>query len=184
MFETALPIVLGFEGGYSDDPNDPGGATNKGVTQSTYDSFRKARGLSVAPVKQISDSEVSAIYKGYYEDCMANVFDICFPVTSACHFDAAINMGSFTAKRLLQSAINSTLDPAHSLIVDGLFGEQTIRALYKFGSDKSILIPYLITRKQRYLDLIARNPKLKQWQDSYWHRLNTFAKLANIDWRA
>ena len=31
-FEACLPIILASEGGFVDDPNDPGGATNLGIT--------------------------------------------------------------------------------------------------------------------------------------------------------
>ena len=36
-FAAALPFVLRWEGGYVNHPKDPGGATNKGVTQRVYD---------------------------------------------------------------------------------------------------------------------------------------------------
>ena len=35
-FNVFLPILLGFEGGYVNDPTDPGGETNKGVTMKTF----------------------------------------------------------------------------------------------------------------------------------------------------
>ena len=35
-FDLFLPIVLRFEGGYVDDPTDPGGETNKGITMATF----------------------------------------------------------------------------------------------------------------------------------------------------
>jgi type VI secretion system secreted protein VgrG len=35
-FDVFLPMLLGFEGGYVDDPTDPGGETNKGITMSTF----------------------------------------------------------------------------------------------------------------------------------------------------
>ena len=35
-FDLFLPIVLQFEGGYVDDPTDPGGETNKGITMATF----------------------------------------------------------------------------------------------------------------------------------------------------
>ena len=40
-FVQALPVVLRFEGGYADHPNDPGGATNKGITQAVFDAYRR-----------------------------------------------------------------------------------------------------------------------------------------------
>ncbi len=39
-FSESLPFVLRWEGGYVNHPNDPGGATNKGVTQKVYDGWR------------------------------------------------------------------------------------------------------------------------------------------------
>jgi lysozyme family protein len=47
-FERALAAVLVHEGGYVNHPKDPGGATNKGVTQRVYDDYRLGRGLSPA----------------------------------------------------------------------------------------------------------------------------------------
>jgi len=41
-FETALPFVLRWEGGFVDHPADPGGRTNRGVTQRTYDAWRQS----------------------------------------------------------------------------------------------------------------------------------------------
>ena len=43
-FQKALKLVLAHEGGWSDHPEDPGGATNFGVTQRVYDAFRRNRG--------------------------------------------------------------------------------------------------------------------------------------------
>jgi hypothetical protein len=65
-FDEALAVVLRFEGGYSDDPDDPGGATMRGITQRTYDAWRRRQGFPVRPVRTISDAEVRAIYREEY----------------------------------------------------------------------------------------------------------------------
>lgn len=39
-FEPALAFVLRWEGGFVDNPADPGGRTNKGITQKVYDAWR------------------------------------------------------------------------------------------------------------------------------------------------
>ena len=49
-FIDALPFVLQWEGGYVNHPNDPGGATNKGVTQKVYDAWRAKNGLPAREV--------------------------------------------------------------------------------------------------------------------------------------
>lgn len=67
-FEQALAFVLQEEGGYVDDPHDPGGATNFGITQHTYDAWRTKQGLPLQSVQLISQDEVSTIYKEEYWD--------------------------------------------------------------------------------------------------------------------
>jgi lysozyme family protein len=60
-FPQSLSYVLENEGGYVNHPADPGGATNKGVTQAVYDDWRAARGLMKQSVRLIAPPEVSAI---------------------------------------------------------------------------------------------------------------------------
>jgi lysozyme family protein len=50
-FGRALAFVLKVEGGYTNDPEDRGGATNKGILQRVYDIYRKAEGLRSADVR-------------------------------------------------------------------------------------------------------------------------------------
>lgn len=101
LFKKALTFVLIREGGYVNDPNDPGGATNKGITQKTYDAWRKARGLKTQPVKAITDSEVKEIYyKNYW---LAAKCDKMTPKFAVACFDTAVNMGVSTVKPLLEA---------------------------------------------------------------------------------
>lgn len=65
----ALKLIAGSEGGFSDHPKDPGGATMKGVTLKTYSAYRQAKGLakpSVADLKRIGDTEVEDIFTRQY----------------------------------------------------------------------------------------------------------------------
>ena len=52
-FQSALPFILRWEGGYVNHPADPGGATNKGVTQKVYDGWRVRQGAGARDVRQI-----------------------------------------------------------------------------------------------------------------------------------
>ena len=65
-FAQSLPFVLRWEGGFVDDPDDPGGRTNKGVTQAVYKAWRAGEGLAPRDVAQIEDAEVAAIYERDY----------------------------------------------------------------------------------------------------------------------
>ena len=64
-FKTALDFVFKSEGGFSDRKSDRGGRTNFGITQSTYNGYRRKRGLPYKDVKGITREEAKNIY---YED--------------------------------------------------------------------------------------------------------------------
>jgi len=117
-YPQALKQVLKYEGGYVDHPKDPGGPTNKGVTQAVYDSWRKSQNLPTQSVRAIADSEVAAIYKNLYWDRVSgdNLPDgVDFAV-----FDFAVNSGVSRAAKTLQGIVGVTQD--------GQIGPATIQA--------------------------------------------------------
>lgn len=104
-FDKMLKFVLLREGGYSNNPNDKGGETNKGITYQTYNSSRKSRGLSPRSVKYITDEEVRDIYyNNYYKASGAD--KIQNPKLAAYVFDTAVNMGVSRAKEFLAKSGN------------------------------------------------------------------------------
>ena len=104
-FDKMLKFVLLREGGYSNNQNDKGGETNKGITYQTYNSYRKSRGLSPRSVKYITDEEVRDIYyNNYYKASGAD--KIQNPKLAAYVFDTAVNMGVSRAKEFLAKSGN------------------------------------------------------------------------------
>lgn len=104
-FDKMLKFVLLREGGYSNNPKDKGGETNKGITYQTYNSYRKSRGLSPRSVKYITDEEVRDIYyNNYYKASGAD--KIQNPKLAAYVFDTAVNMGVSRAKEFLAKSGN------------------------------------------------------------------------------
>lgn len=65
-FKLSLAEVLRWEGGYVNHPRDKGGPTNHGITQATYDAWRKNRGLEPRSVRRILTEEVERIYHERY----------------------------------------------------------------------------------------------------------------------
>jgi hypothetical protein len=59
-FVESLPFVLPWEGGFVNNPNDPGGATNKGATQAVYNSWRSRRDLDRRSVAPLEEAEMQA----------------------------------------------------------------------------------------------------------------------------
>ena len=99
-FEKMLKFVIQREGGYVNDPNDLGGETNKGITHTTYNSYRRSKGLPIQSVKYITNSEVRDIYyNNYYKASGAD--KISNPTLAAYVFDTAVNMGVSRAKTFL-----------------------------------------------------------------------------------
>ena len=118
-FDAALAAVLVHEGGYVNDPQDPGGATNRGITQRVYNIWRVDHQLTARSVKHITPSEVMAIYKRNYWDALK-----CDTLPSGldyCLFDFGVNSGVSRAARYLQEALG--------VAADGKIGPQTLDAV-------------------------------------------------------
>jgi len=126
-FEDAFKIVLGFEGGYINDPDDRGGATNYGIT---YTTLNNAKNKGWVPfnvtIKDIKLEHAKAIYKkGYWDvvqaDSLPHPLDLIM-------FDMAVNHGPGAAVKLLQKSLNALLRYTE-LKVDGIIGPLTLRAV-------------------------------------------------------
>lgn len=118
-FVPALAAVLVHEGGYVNHPRDPGGATNKGVTQRVYDDFRVNNGLPPRSVRYIAQEEVERIYKRQYWDAVR--CDDLPAGVDYCIFDLAVNSGTNRAARFLQRSVG--------VLEDGKIGPVTIAAV-------------------------------------------------------
>lgn len=100
--DKALAFTLRWEGGYVNDKDDPGGATNKGITQATYNDWLDSQHLPRRPVKEILDYEVRRIYEDRYWNA-ASCFKLAEPMDMI-HFDSAVNHGLVRAFRFLEAS--------------------------------------------------------------------------------
>ena len=109
-FFKSLEIVLKHEGGFVDHPEDPGGATNKGITHKTYSDFLGRPLEDVSELKNIPDEHVQQIYKdGYWNRVKADQLP---SGVDFCTFDWAVNSGPGRAAKALQKAVMVTQDGA------------------------------------------------------------------------
>ena len=109
-FEDALKFVLKWEGGFTNHPKDPGGATNKGITQKVYDVYKVSRKHPKMSVKHILDFEVKEIYETKYWDLVRAKW-LKAPLALVM-FDTAVNFGPAGAIRRLQKALKVTITGA------------------------------------------------------------------------
>ena len=107
-FDIVLPHVLKHEGGFSDHPADPGGATMKGVTLSTYRTYRRNRHLTAEDLKKITDAEINDIYRRRYWDAVKG--DALPSGVDYCVFDCAVNSGPGRAAKMLQEVVGTKPD--------------------------------------------------------------------------
>lgn len=103
-FQEALRLTLKYEGGFSNDPYDPGGATMKGVTQGTYNVYRAHKNLPRQSVRLISDAELQDVYKAGYWDEIGG--DALPAGVDALAFDVAVNSGPGRARAWLAASAN------------------------------------------------------------------------------
>lgn len=168
-FQAALPFILRWEGGYVNHPADPGGATNRGVTQRVYDDWRIRQGVPARDVRQITDDEVQAIYETNY--WLPPRCDLLQQQLDLVQFDTAVNMGVSRAVRMLQEALGCG--------VDGDFGPGT-RTAAKSCDLSSTIIDYCRQRETYYRKLAEQNPKLKVFLKGWMNRLNALRKEVGL----
>jgi lysozyme family protein len=106
-FQTpVLAFTLAYEGGKADDPRDPGGRTNQGITQRTYDAACKAAGRPFGDVFAMTAAERDAIYRTSFWEAVDGAA-LPTGVDLAC-FDYAVNSGPARARAALQRAGGTT----------------------------------------------------------------------------
>lgn len=101
--ERVIDAILAVEGGYSNHPADPGGATQYGITSAVYTYWQDFKHLAaLQPIERITLAEAEQIYRElYYEPLGADRLP--FP-TALLLVDAAVQHGLGVATKLLQRA--------------------------------------------------------------------------------
>lgn len=141
QFDEALRHVLEMEGGFSDDPHDPGGPTNKGITLRVLAAWKGVAPDSSlkAELRHIPNSTVREIYlQRYWRPAHC---DELAPQLALFHFDAAVNHGVTGAMRLLQRAAGTD--------ADGEIGPNT-RAAIAAVPAAELIRRYADVRRARY----------------------------------
>ena len=118
-FFKSLEMVLHHEGGFVDHKDDPGGATNKGITHKTYADFLGRPLEDVSELKNIPEEHVQLIYKNGYWDKIKG--DELPGGVDFCVFDWAVNSGPGRAAKALQKIV--------MVSQDGSIGPKTLIAV-------------------------------------------------------
>ena len=149
-FEKALAFTLSVEGGFVDNPDDPGGATKWGVTQKVYDRYCNETEAGLGPVKLMRRVDMQAIYQDDYWS-----YGGCglMPTVAASMilFDSVVNHGVRRGVQLLQRTVK--------VKEDGDIGPITRAAVAMGGFE----MDFLWVRLQFYTRIRHGGPFLKGW---------------------
>ncbi len=132
-FVFCVEAILAREGGLVEDPDDPGGLTNFGISQ---------RAFPTLDIRNLTRDGAITLYRRYYwEPSRADWLPVPLDLYV---FDSAVNQGVGTALRLLQKAVN--------VAQDGAIGPITLGAITRLGA-KQAAAQFMTQRALRYTTL-------------------------------
>lgn len=146
-FDDAVSIILDLEKGYVNNPNDPGGETNFGISKRSYPNV---------DIKNLTVDAAKDIYKkDYWDKCK---IDFLPSYLRLAVFDASIIQGPEVAIGLLQAALG--------VKVDGDLGPATLGAVAKANKEK-LLLQYI----ERRWDRMSRGRAFVHFAEGWGNRL-------------
>jgi lysozyme family protein len=144
-WQKSFELMLKSEGGYVNNPADPGGMTNLGVTKATWENW-VGRESDEAEMRGLTPEKVEPLYKKKYWDAVrADELPVGLDYLM---FDFGVNAGPGRAIKVMQSAVGVT--------PDGGFGPMTLAAV-------------------QAIDPVELIEKFSQAKEDFYRSLGTFA---------
>lgn len=149
-FLNFIGFILEWEGGYDNDPSDPGGETNFGIDKRSH---------SGEDIKHLTKQRATEIYFESYwtrchcEDLPKNVGEVVMNI--------AVNAGPARAGKWLQRAVGAN--------IDGDIGQETVNASNRAGSGVAVI---LLDDTEEHYRSIARG-KLAKYLHGWLNRNNS-----------
>ena len=167
-FNLAIPVVLGFEGGFVDNPHDPGGVTNFGITikfltdATCLKYFGHAGPATRDDIIHLTKEQASQIYLDQVWN--KNKYGTINDNQVACKlFDSAVNIGEYHSTLIAQESLKIL---GLNVVADGLIGPSTIAAINS-ENPLAFLKKFCELLAKRYNDIVQIRPDsavfLKGW---------------------
>jgi lysozyme family protein len=109
-FQLALEFTLKWEGGFVHHPKDPGGPTNRGITQKTYDDWRLRECKPLQSVAKMTEQECRDIYWFHYWSPVDAITLPEWRLFRIVFFDTVVQFGVRGANFLWQKAMGIRAD--------------------------------------------------------------------------
>jgi lysozyme family protein len=126
-WDKSFEMVLVHEGGYVNDPRDPGGRTNLGVTQKAWEAYWN-RSSSEEEMRRLTPNIVKPFYKAMYWDKIKG--DQLPAGVDYAAYDLAVNSGTGRAAKYLQQIAGVT--------ADGVIGPKSIEAIKACDPEQTV----------------------------------------------
>ncbi len=151
-FDEIIEVVLEHEGGYVNDPDDPGGETKYGISKKAYPD-EDIKELTVERAKELYKRDYWDRYRtGDLPDRLRHIY-----------VDMCINMGGGRAIKILQEACNSK--NSNKIDIDGGIGPMTIKAAASVEEFRLRAFRVLY-----YAELIMKKPNLEKFWVGWFKR--------------
>ncbi len=149
--ERVISHVIAIEGGYVNDPKDPGGETKYGICKRSYPDL---------DIKNLTVEQATAIYiQDYWTPLKCSDLPIIFRLVV---FDCGVNQGVYRAAKMLQRALG--------VKQDGIIGNITLRRASAYPS-KEKFYQFVSYRAVAYLGTVIVRPKSRKYFRGWMKRL-------------
>lgn len=166
-FKKAFQLIIANEGGYVNDPDDPGGETYKGISRKNWPAWLgwiaidHLKALPGFPASLHDDNEtvrqfeyeVSSFYYCQFWNLIKGSL-ISDQGMANSIMDFAVNAGVGTSVELAQKVVKT--DP------DGKIGPNTIKAINAFNPDH-FMSAFTVEKIRRYIAIVKKRPTSKKY---------------------
>ena len=159
-FDIAIAIVLKHEGGFVDDPDDPGGATNWGISTRFLREVGDPR-----DAVNLSKEDAILLYRNHFWD-KYNYSGIQDQDVANKVMDSSVNMGPAASHKIFQRALRACGNPIKD---DGLIGSKTLTA----AKEVSLVALKAAMRSEMagyYRSIISKKPRMAKYKRGWLRR--------------
>jgi len=155
--------MIAHEGGYVNDPDDPGGETYKGISRKNWPDWEGWKFIDILKAKTrhaFIDADAIALEEFVKRFYLVNFWNkiggdnIQNQEVANSIFDFAVNAGATPSAELAQKIVGTK--------PDGIIGEKTAEAINAFNPDHFVAA-FAVAKIRRYIQIIAKRPASKKY---------------------
>jgi lysozyme family protein len=162
-FTRAFQLVIANEGGYGNDPDDPGGETYKGVARKIFSKWDGWTTIDILkkqadfPANLDKDADLQQAVSDFYQ---VNFWDkingdqITNQDVANSIFDFGVNAGIATSSSLAQMVVG--------VETDGVIGNESIAKINAFNTEH-FLAAFTVAKIARYVNIVKKRPTSRKY---------------------